>query len=299
MAITAWKGNLTIWFFTFLPALLFVTPLKGVLKAGLGQSMITERLADGIDIEVFADLGLIFSGLMTFFRSGFLLVLLSGLLLNVFFSGGLFSFFSGTAKKSGLAEFFRASAGNFWSYLVIILIVNLIILVLFILIVVLPVSVIIQSDNAAENTIYSAGVILTSFFLLVLPLLLLVADYARAWQAISEKPACFRALGYGFRQTFKQFLRSYFLMLQIMLIQLLFAAAVFSVLPNLRPVSGSGVFLLFILSQFLVLIRIMLKAWRYGSVTALMLFPDSPAEAEVAEDQQGPVFSQPPDPVLY
>lgn len=38
----------------------------------------------------------------------------------------------------------------------------------------------------------------------------------------------------------------------------------------MKPVTGGGVVLLFILSQLLFFIKILLKGWRYGSVTMLM-----------------------------
>lgn len=41
-------------------------------------------------------------------------------------------------------------------------------------------------------------------------------------------------------------------------------------IPGIRPFTGGGILLLFILSQLLFFIKVMLKAWRYGSVTSLM-----------------------------
>jgi hypothetical protein len=106
--------------------------------------------------------------------------------------------------------------------------------------------------------------------IVIVPVMLLVADYARAWQVSNERPACFKAIGFGFSETFSKFWSSYPLMLVILIVQILFIYIVFSVIPGWRPVSGAGIFLLFLLSQILFFIRITLKVWRYGSVTALM-----------------------------
>jgi hypothetical protein len=100
--------------------------------------------------------------------------------------------------------------------------------------------------------------------------MLLVADYARAWQVTCEKPSCFKAIGFGFSNTFSNFRASYPLMLVILSVQILFFILVFTTIPGWRPVSAAGIIFLFLLSQILFFIKVFLKVWRYGSVTALM-----------------------------
>jgi len=41
-------------------------------------------------------------------------------------------------------------------------------------------------------------------------------------------------------------------------------------LAGIKPVTEGGIILLFIISQILFCIKILLKTWRYGSVTRLM-----------------------------
>jgi hypothetical protein len=52
-------------------------------------------------------------------------------------------------------------------------------------------------------------------------------------------------------------------------IQVLFAGFVLKFISGMGPHSAGGVFLLFLLSQFLFIIRILLRVWRYGSVTSM------------------------------
>jgi hypothetical protein len=102
----AWKGIVIIWFVTLLTVSLVVLPMKGALKAGLGQSMITEKLAHGIDIEVFADLGAGLSGLNAYLLSGLFMIVIISFITNSFLSGGLFSSLKELAGAFSSRKFF-------------------------------------------------------------------------------------------------------------------------------------------------------------------------------------------------
>ena len=265
-----WKGALIIWFLSLLLVSMLAMPIKGALNSGFGKSMITEKLADGLNFEVFADMGAAFRSIMSFFSVGLFMAILVGFILNAFFTGGVFEILKESSGKFSAGEFFRASAKNFWSFLVISLIISLIILVLAFLIIGIPLSIVGQSDSSPEGALFQTGLIVLSIFFLLLTVLLLVADYARAWQVTMDRNVCFKAIGFGFSQTFKTFLSSFPLMIILLVVQLSFGWLVLKILPGMRPATGGGVFLLFLLSQILFFLKIMLKIWRYGSVTSLM-----------------------------
>ncbi|MFZ0280669.1 MAG: hypothetical protein WAL29_03415, partial [Bacteroidales bacterium] len=86
----------------------------------------------------------------------------------------------------------------------------------------------------------------------------------------NETSSPFAALGFGFSQTFRKFWSSYATMLIIILVQLLFGLIVMYILPSWKPVAGSSVFLLFVISQLCIYARLILKTWRYASITSLM-----------------------------
>ena len=268
--IYLWKGALIIWFSSLLLVSMLAIPIKGALNSGFGKSMITEKLAGGLNFEVFADLGAAFKSIMSFFSVGLFMAILVGFILNAFFTGGVFERLKESSGKFSAGEFFRASAKNFWSFLVISLIISLIILVLAFLIIGIPLSIVGQSDSSPEGALFQTGLIVLSIFFLLLTVLLLVADYARAWQVTMDRNVCFKAIGFGFSQTFKTFLSSFPLMIILLVVQLSFGWLVLKILPGMRPATGGGVFLLFLLSQILFFLKIMLKIWRYGSVTALL-----------------------------
>jgi hypothetical protein len=268
-SLRSWKGILIVWFSSLLLVSMLALPMKGALNSGFGKSMITEKLTDGINIEVFADLGAAFKSLASYFSAGLIIILLTGFLINTFLTGGLFYFLRGSSAKFSAAEFFQASAKFFWSFLVILLIISIIAILIFVLTVVLPVSLVSQAEIPEDGAIFKACIIGFSLFFVLLAILLLVADYARAWQVSEEKNACFRAIGYGFSQTFRTFLSSYPLIIIFMVLQFLYLWFVMKIIPGMKPATGLGVFALLLLSQFLFCIKILFKVWRYGSVTSL------------------------------
>ena len=103
-----------------------------------------------------------------------------------------------------------------------------------------------------------------------MPIFLLIADYSRAWKASHEEESCFRAIGFGFSHTFSKFWSSYIMMVLLIFSQMILGIIILLFLPDWKPVTGGGVFLLLIISQLLILTRLLLKTWRYASVTSLM-----------------------------
>jgi hypothetical protein len=265
--LKTWKWILIIWFSTLLLVSILALPVKSGIKSILGLSMVTEKLQNGINLDVLANSGTGLTTLMSFLTSGILLVLFFGLLMNVFFSGGLFATLKSSENKFTASNFFGGGGSNFWSFLVITLIICLIILVLAFLIIGLP--VIIASGSDSEGAPYKTFWITAFVFLMLVPILLLAGDYARAWQAGSPEKTPFKAIGKGFGQTFRHFFSSYTVMLVLMFIQMFFTWEAFKIVGNIKPVTGGGIFLLFLLSQLLFVIKLLLRVCRYGSVTAM------------------------------
>jgi hypothetical protein len=266
----SWKGIIIIWFLSLLLAAAIALPLKGSLNAGIGNSLITERLSEGIDIEVFTDLGLGLKSLISSFTSGFLVLLVLGFLLNTFLNGGLFSSLRGAPRKFSSSKFFSASAGNFWSFFVIAFIITCLLIFQFIIIILIPVSIVATSESVTETSVYNSFIITGSLSAIAIIILLLVADFARAWQVAAVQSQCFKAIGFGFRETFKTFLSSFPLMLFFITIQLLFVWFVFRILSVWIPETSWGVFILFIVSQVFFIFKISLRTWRYASITSFV-----------------------------
>ena len=268
--IKSWKGILIIWFVSILLAGLLAIPMKASLNAGLGSSAVTEKLNDGFDIEVFADLGNLFKSLGSHFSKGLILIMIVVFITNSFLSGGMFNSLRGSQGKFYLSEFFRTSSARFWSFFFISLLLSLIILLLAIIIIVVPLTIIFSSEGISEAGAYKTGFAVIALFTLILTAVMSIADYARAWQVVNDANDSLRAIGFGFRHTFRTFSSSFPLMLILLAVQLFFVWLVFQIITPIKPQSGVGIIFLFLISQFLYFIRLLLKTWRYGSMTAMM-----------------------------
>jgi hypothetical protein len=268
-SIKSIKGILAIWISTLLLVALVVLPMKTSIISALGRSMVTEKLKDGINMDVFTDLGTNMTTILSGFTTGFFLIILFGILLNVFFNGGLFSTLRSSEEKYSSSKFFRGSGINFWPFLLITGIISLIILILSVVIFVVAFGIAGSSDTSPEGTRLRAGIISAIIVIAILPIFLLVADYARVWQVTSSKSSGFKAIGVGFKQTFKYFFSSYPVMFINMAVQLLFSWFMVKFILGMGPQTGGGIFLLFLFSQCLFIIKILLRVWRYGSVTTM------------------------------
>ena len=268
-SIKSIKGILVIWISTVFLVFMLVLPMKSSVRSVLGSSMITEKLTEGINIDVLADFGTNMSTMMSGFRTGLILLIFFGILLNVFFNGGLFTTLRNGEEKYSSSQFFRGAGQNFWPFLVITLIMSLIIFLSGLITFGIPQIIAGAGDSVVEGARYKAAIGGGIAFLVLLPVFLLVVDYARVWQVTSHKSNGFKAIGKGFKQTFKHFFSSYTVMFISIAIQALFGWFVLKFLTGMTPQTGFGLFSFFLLSQFLFIIKILLRVWRYGSVTYL------------------------------
>jgi hypothetical protein len=289
-AIAAWKAILIYWIISLLLVSMMAVPLKASLKAALGKSMITDKLTDGLNIDVLGDMGPAIHSMASALFAGVFILALVAVVVNVFMTGGIFNAVKNSPVKLTSENFFMSASRNFWPFLIILLLLYLIITVLFLIVVVAPFSMASNSDSVPEGTGFRLIRISGIVFAVLLSILLLVADYARAWQSSQNHNACFRAFGFGFSQTFRTFLSSFPLMLLILILQVLIGFAVFKILAGFTPVTAGGVLLLFIVSQITMFANLFLRVLRYAAVTSLMeLNPpyekvSVPVEAEPAPE---------------
>jgi len=269
-AFKAWKGILIFWFIYLIMVSFLTIPIKSGLNTVFGNSMVIEKLVNGINVDVLGDMGPNLYSIVSSLFAGILFLSLATLLINAFITGGLFDSLKKDSERFTYENFFRTSAKNFWSFMIITAILYLIIILLVLILIVVPVSIAGNSETAPEGSVFRTLTVSCSIFLVAMSILFLVADYARAWQAARTQSACFKALGFGFSQTFRTFFSSFVLMIMIILLQALPGWGVIKLIAGYTPGTSGGVVLLFIVLQLLFVFKIFLKALRYSSVTSHM-----------------------------
>ena len=283
-SLKTWKSILIIWFIFFVLIGIIAASAKSGLKSMIGSSMITELLEDTINADVIADLRDGLSVLVTSVTKGFFLLIMVTFIANAFFSGGLFNILRKECSRKSLICFFKGGVSNFRAVLVINIIVSLIFIAVVSIIGGIPAMIASKSGsgNPEPGTLGKTIRISMVIVALLLPVLLLVADYARAWLTGNDSKKPFSAIGKGFTMTFKTFVLSYPVMMILIITQALFGFVAVSKLIGATPSGGGGVFLLFLISQLLFIIRLFLRTWRYGSITSML---EGTAATMVAQDQ--------------
>lgn len=261
----AWKGILATWFVTLVFSSLLILPARSAMNSAYGDSLITGRLHGAIDAEVLAELGPSLGNIISSLGMSFLLLLFAGFLINVFLSAGLFAGVS--HFRTG---FWTAAGAYFWSFLVIMLIVGVI--MLFLLFFALFAAAMISGiDNImSEMKLIRAFLVAGAVFLFILPVFILWADYARAWQVRSDSNRPFTALGFGMKQTFRTFFSSWIMMALLLIIQAAYWWLAMKVLPGLYSGWEGSVNFFLLAAQIAIIIKIFLRVLRYSCVTAAM-----------------------------
>ncbi len=269
-AAKAWKPLILTWFIYFLMGSLLVLPLKATVRNALSDSSITEKLSGGIDPDVMTDLLESLPGLSTVFFKGLFLLIITGIIINGFITGGLFSSLRKAGNPGSLPEFFSASSKFFWKFTGLSLIIGLIAILAFLFLVMLPVGIIVNLSNSPDKTGFIFSIVFGGIYLVILGMLLLVADYSRAALVAGSVSSFFGALGFGFSETSRSFFPSLGLILLMMAFQGLFTASVLWFAGIWRPETSGGAFILLLVSQLLFSMKVYLKNTRYAAVTALM-----------------------------
>lgn len=268
-ALRSVKALLIIWFLSFIIMAVFAFPLRSFIIAALGNTTSTGLMNEGFNISYFMNLGQAFEPMMSAITGGLLIMILVFFLLYVFLNGGLFDSLLSNSYAYKPGDFFRSSARYFLSYMIITVLIMLIILAVVFLVAAVPLIIHRSGEGGSEEATWKLVGILRIVVVLVLPVFLLVADYARVWLAANDHRKVFKAFAYGFRATFRSFLSSYFFMLIMVIVQGLYAVLVAKILSGYSPLTGEGLFVLFLLTQVLFLFKLYLRAVRYGGVAAL------------------------------
>ncbi|MFN2313673.1 MAG: hypothetical protein ABR531_04410 [Bacteroidales bacterium] len=272
-AASSYKLIMLMWVVTLVMILFVSVPLKSFLVNIFGNSMTVERFADGFDLGLAGDLGKPFVNLMSAASLGGLLLLVGGFFLYTFFAGGLFASYATAWGGLKANAFIRESARNFLPFLKIAILMLLITGAWTFIVIGIPIivtMVVSKGSPPGSNIFY----LFYALWLLGLPVWLFVADASRRYVAATGSGKVFRALGAGFRTLAERFWLSYGIVLVILVLNIIFIFLSLWFTAWSVPSKGWMIFLFFLATQALFIIRLLMKAWRYASVCEKVAIPE-------------------------
>ena len=272
-AASSYKLIMLMWVVTLVMILFVSVPLKSFLVNIFGNSMTVERFTDGFDLGLAGDMGKPFVNLVSAMSLGGLLLLVAGFFLYTFFAGGLFASYATAWGGLKANAFIRESARNFLPFLKIAILMLLITGAWTFIVIGIPIIVAMAASKGStpgSNIMYLFYVI----WLLGLPVWLFVADASRRWVAATGSGKVFRALGAGFRALAERFWLSYGIVLVILILNIIFIFLSLWFTTCSVPSKGWMIFLFFLATQALFIIRLFMKAWRYASVCEKVAIPE-------------------------
>ncbi|WP_367390404.1 hypothetical protein [Lewinella sp. LCG006] len=272
-ACRQWWMSLLLWATTLVLALLAAIPVRSLLAAEAGKSLMIKDLVKGFDYTFLNDFMQNYGSGFTPMLNQSLLLLAVQYLLLVFFVGGIVKVLWEQPSQDQRPMFWSSSARYFWRMLrlsLFFLVVHLLVLVIFGL---LYMQV---TKGLSPKALDSEGIITSSLRWLV-PLYVLVAavpmmwqDYAKVYLVKNDHRFIWSPIGEAGRFLIRRFPKAYPLyLLNIGILLLLFAVNYF--LTGLFEISSlSTIIGAFILSQLFVFARYGLKIVNQGSIVGLL-----------------------------
>lgn len=251
----------------FLLALIIAVPFHSALLNQAGNTMELQPLLKQFNFTVYADFmnssGKIVKALipaaiwMGIFYS----------LFTVFFTGGILNVLKDESLKFSAGNFFSGCGKYFFRYLrmgIYLLIVQILIGV----IVFLPLSLILASNyettlnEASLFYIFVTGVII---YLLLFILVLIIGDYAKIILYNNDSKKVIKSIYSAFKFTFRHLFGIYLLYILILATPVLLFVIYFLLDNTIGMVSGFTIFVMFIIQQAFIWLRVLVKVWFLGS----------------------------------
>ncbi|MBE0674062.1 MAG: hypothetical protein IH591_05325 [Bacteroidales bacterium] len=268
-SVRSMRTIVLLWVVSLAGSLLVVAPFERNIGKLLDGSIGPELMYDGFNIDIFADIMHAVLPAMASFSISFFLVTAIIFVVNTFITAGLFRILAGNWKKPYKRNtFLKGADRGFGGFLFVAIATVLIIIILFLLIFVLP-MVIAGLAGAGYSLMVVFGVVLATIMVAVIPLVLLIADYARVLLTNDKYLGPFRAMIDALRLIRKGLFRNWLIMLIILASSAVIGFISVRIVTYSTLRSGMGLFLLLILSQLFVFLRTWIKVIRYGTVTSL------------------------------
>jgi len=250
-------------------ALIIMLPMYFLLNRIAGSTLMMGKMAGRLDMDFFFELLIKQYTTLFSLRGLFLFVPLVYWLFGLFLSGGAYTIFISDVKYSP-SVFWSRSAKYFGRFFRLFL-WSIPVFAVFYCIQFIEIGVerLIYGSDPYQNIIWWGAWIRVGIGYIGILLYYLVLDYARIDIVINDETRTRRALWYGIKFTFRNFFKTFILTLILFLIGIAALVIYNPIVDSLHAPSGFIIFILFIVQQIYMFIRMMLKLTLYSSQVSL------------------------------
>lgn len=246
-------------------ALILAIPFYSLFRSIAGNSQLPDSLMDGFDATVIRELLASGGKALAFYLKAFMPWMLAFLLLQVYLTGGIFSWVSNPRGPFRISEFNRHARTFFWRYLkltayflVIHLIISLIIYLPYIL------TVGSQTDLTDEQVVRPLLFVMSGHFILLV-FLFLLGDLVKSMLFEQDSRKVFKTIFRCMKTAFRNFFAFYSLALLLLIIPIALFTGYYLVRSSFLVDTTLLILVAFLLQQALIFLRIFLRIWRLSA----------------------------------
>lgn len=269
-----------LYLMTFVLAAFIAYPLKSLLEAKAGHSMMVGDLIKGFDYTFLNDFNNAYGvGFLPIIDQS-VIILIIFILLFVFLVGGIVETFLKEAKGYDGAIFWGQSAFYFWRILRLtfyFLLIHALILIIFGFIFYISVGSLSPFELESEATIAFALKLIAPVYILIAVFFFMLQDYTKIILIQTEKKWVFQAFGKAFQFIRQNFMATYGLYLLNILVWLLIIGLNYWLSNLIEFKNGTAIFGSFLISQLFVFSRLSAKLINIAS--AIYLYSEKEASA--------------------
>lgn len=270
-ATTERKMVLVLYAINLVIAIPLTMAWRSVILAGLGDSLASSRLREGLDFTVFQDFMKIHGeGLsaVLYQISWFMII---SMLVNTFLAGGILGAIRDEREKFSASSFFSDCGKYFIQFLRLFLIF---VVLLFLAAAVFGALVGIADDALTKNvtseiTDLWVNVSALVVFLIPLTVILMVADYAKIGVVLSNERSMLNSAWRSTRFVFRRFARTLGLEILMVTIPIVFFAMYLSLDLAIGMTSGLTIFVMMVIQQIFMISRAWTKVFFFASEMSL------------------------------
>lgn len=246
--------------------LLLAIPFYGLFRSAAGNSLLPDSLLRGFDATALRELLASGGKAFAFYLKAFMPWIFLFFLLQVYLSGGIFSWVSNPRGRFTLQLFNNHGRRFFWRFLklslyflVIQLITGLVLYLPYILFTA-------GATGLTDAEVMRPLIVIMAGHLVILVFIFLLSDLVKSRIFQQDSPKVLKTISKCLKLAFKRFFSFYFLGLLLLLAPVFLLAGFYLFRSSIGVGTSGMIFLVFVIQQVVIFIRVFLRVWRLAAV---------------------------------